>query len=241
MSELELESEVSRLREVNTVTMSWRGVFARLQGELAEACAQDMHDLSALQARDDADRVSLHAAACDRTHVQLWLYAERQRHRNDGRVITDLWRCVSRHPSLVHSARVSLHSDRRHVYETCLRLLSSDIAKSTRQCGAVYHSDLHTQPGAYACTVKQGVHSIQVSLDHSLENPCFDDAPADLQQNSVSLSSTLHSKPSFSSFILRWWKSMWEVVIRNWGRASVVTFFSQSLCAPREVNELAQA
>lgn len=51
---------------------------------------RDKHDLSAWHTPADADQYMLHAAASDRTHVQLLLNAEPQKCQNVERVITDL-------------------------------------------------------------------------------------------------------------------------------------------------------
>lgn len=55
------------------------------------------------------------------------------------------------------------------------------VARDICYCGAVYHSELDTQLGAYESTIQQGVHSTLASLKHSLEDFGLEDVPANSQ------------------------------------------------------------
>lgn len=78
---LELQSKVSRLREVNTGDTSL-SVVARLQEYLFDACTQGEHDFSVYQTRAGADWDMLHIAARDRSDVQLLPKGDGQKGQN---------------------------------------------------------------------------------------------------------------------------------------------------------------
>lgn len=82
MSAQELVSEVSRLPEANAEAASLRGVVASLHGELASACTQGKHNMSALQTRAEVDRDMLYAVVSDSPRVQLLLDVERQKRQS---------------------------------------------------------------------------------------------------------------------------------------------------------------
>lgn len=145
------------------------GITARLQVYLTDGRSLGEQYLSPLQTRGDADRNVLHAAACDRTNVQLLLDAEEQNRQFDELVITALRSHVSHHSFLVNSARAFHYSDIFYAYETCLQALLSEVAGRIRDCRPMYHSDVETQLGAYESTIQQVVHSILTSPDPSLE------------------------------------------------------------------------
>lgn len=121
------------------------------------------------------------AAGRHRTRVQLLLNTERQKLQSIESIITDLRRCVSRHSNLIDFARVSLHSDMRHAYETFLRLFLSEVAGGIQDCGVEYQSEVHIQLGAFQSTIEHGGHCILASFNHSLEDLRRDDTPADSQ------------------------------------------------------------
>lgn len=132
----------------------------------------------------------LHSAAGDCNSVQLFLVIEGQKRQNDESVSTNSGRRASHHSPLIDSARVSLQSHMLDANETCFQSLFCKVAGCTRNCGEVCHSDADAQLAVYEFTVQQGMHSILVSLNHSLESPCRDDAPPDPQRDSGSLRST---------------------------------------------------
>lgn len=177
----ELELEVSRLPEANTMDMLLKGVVARLHGELADASAEGWQDVSTSQTQADSDQGMLHAEVRDHTRVQLLLHTERQKHQSVERVVTDLRRLVCHHSSLIDSPRASFHSDMHHAYERCLQSFLCEVSGLICNCGVVYHSDVGTRLGAGESTIRQGEHSISESLDHSLEGVRHNDAPANPQ------------------------------------------------------------
>lgn len=105
-------------------------------------------------------------------------------------VITDFPKYVCHQSNLVHSARVSLHSQRRNPYDTCLQSLLYETARRLRDCGVLYPSDADMQLGGYDYNIQQGVDSILASPDQSLGAFCRDGGPANPQLNNVSLRST---------------------------------------------------
>lgn len=177
----ELESEVLRLSKAKTVSTPLRDVVTLPQGELDEDQAQGKQGLSGLQTQAEADPDTIHAAVHDRTRVQLLLDDERKQRHKVERVTTDFQRRASRHSSLVDSVRSSLHADLRHAYETCLKMLSSEVSGRNRDCGAVYHSEVVPQLWVFGSTTQQAVYSILSSLNQSLEDLRRDDVPADAQ------------------------------------------------------------
>lgn len=68
-----------------------------------------------------------------------------------------------------------------HAYETCLPLDLSGILVRIRDCCAAYPSHADLQLEANESTIQKGVHSIPVSLSHSLGHLRRNDAPADFQ------------------------------------------------------------
>lgn len=104
-----LGSELSRLYESNTVSTSLMGVVVLLQRELVAAHWQSQPDSLTWRARAESDRNMLHAAAGDRTSVQLLLDDERQKRQSVARILTDLRRRVNHRSSLIASVRSTLH------------------------------------------------------------------------------------------------------------------------------------
>lgn len=150
-----------------------------LEGGLADARVQIERELVTLQRRNGAEMDMPLAAVRDRTRLQLFLDAERQKCQRVERTITSLRTHVRYHSTLVDIARDGLHSGMRHGYESCLQSILAQVAGRIWDCGAAYHSDVDTQLGAYESTVLRIVHSILASLDRSLEDLPRDDAPAD--------------------------------------------------------------
>lgn len=185
----ELQSKVSCLCKSNTVATSLRGVDARLQGGLVDARAQDKHDLWALQTKANADWDILQATARDRTRVQTFLDAKREKSLYVELLITNSRRRVSHDSSLVDSTSASLHSHMPHAYATCSQSPLSEIAGRNSDYCAVYPSEVGTQLGAYDYTIKRGVQSMLIILDHR-EDLCRDNAPANPQTDCVSPLST---------------------------------------------------
>lgn len=73
-------------------------------------------------------------------------------------------------------------------YKSCLWSILSHVSGHVRHCGALYHSEVDSQLGAYESTVQQSRYSILACLDWSLENLLGDDEPAHPQWSSILLS-----------------------------------------------------
>lgn len=86
--------------KANFLATSLKCVFARLEGVLIDSCVQEEPDLSALQARVNADRDMLHSSVADCTSVPLLLEAKLQSLQSVERIITDLWTCAGLHSIL---------------------------------------------------------------------------------------------------------------------------------------------
>lgn len=137
-----------------------------------------------------------HAAARDRTCVQLLLDAERQKRQNVQRVITDLRRGVSHHSSSASSVKFSLHTYTLHAYDLCCHCSCPKLPDAfATEVPHIFLILIHTL-GRITPLYNMTCSLYLASLDHSLKVLRRDDTLSIFNRIGVPFLVHLYSKPS---------------------------------------------
>lgn len=131
----ELEVNVARFRDSNTVAAIPAIAVTRREGELAAHQAQHKCDLAALQAKSSTDPDTLQAVAKYSIQLQLLLDAEPQNAQCVEPAITDLQICVVYHSTFVDTAGKHLHFSIPLQYDLCVQIILVKFARRFRNSG----------------------------------------------------------------------------------------------------------
>lgn len=106
----ELNTEVTRLHEANSVAATSIRVVPGLEREIADAPAQSVCVSATWRTEAEEDCYMLHAEVRDRTCLLILLDAERKKRQDLERSIADLWRWIINHLAVVDTGIKDIHS-----------------------------------------------------------------------------------------------------------------------------------